>query len=475
MKHWLSVVLAALMILSTTGTALAAPATGEANVAVEYHAEEQAARTDAPAIGCRAAYIADPETGKVYYELNAHQPLYPASTTKLLTALLVVENCALTDHCVVSPDALKNVPSDYIDADLVAGETLSVLDLLRVLLIPSANDAAFVLAEHVSGSVSAFVERMNERARELGCEAVHFVNPNGIHNSEHTCTAYDLFLIGRECQKHAALREIFQSKSCSLPATAQYPSDDRVFVTTNEMLLPGANHYAYCTGLKTGHTDAAGECLVAGAEWNGMTLLSVVLGGKIHDGVNDRFQDTRRLFDYVLSHYAKQTLAAGGDVAATLNVGHATNRSAALDALVAADVTAILPDTLDKSQVDVRLALYKEIDAPVAQGQVLGEITYRADGLVYTTTLVAAQDVARAPYWLYNLAVVGVVIATAVLAFVAMTRARKRYRKKMLAVTLGIVVVEIVLALVLVKVCTTAATSTTQAIGTVSQTDTTLD
>ncbi|MBP5618500.1 MAG: D-alanyl-D-alanine carboxypeptidase, partial [Clostridia bacterium] len=315
-KRILSLIAALCLFLSVGSVAASAEdAAPQSAVSHRYDPALQAEAADAPAIGSRVAYVADPATGKVLYEKNAHEAVYPASTTKLLTALLVVENCDLSEMATVSREALRRVPSDYVDADLEVGERLSVLDLLKALLIPSANDVAFVLAEHVSGTTEAFVARMNERAAELGCESVHFVNPNGIHNAEHVCSAYDLFLIARECRKHEVLREIVQTKSFTLPATEQHPEEDRTFLNSNEMLLLGPYYYSYCTGMKTGRTDAAGECLVASSERDGMELISVVLGGRIVDGVTERFIDTRSLLDFAYENYAFQTVASLGDTA----------------------------------------------------------------------------------------------------------------------------------------------------------------
>lgn len=445
-KRILSLIAALCLLLSVGSVA----ASAEGALASRYDPSLQAEAADAPAIGSRVAYVADPATGKVLYEKNAHEAVYPASTTKLLTALLVVENCDLSEMATVSREALRRVPSDYVDADLEVGERLSVLDLLKALLIPSANDVAFVLAEHVSGTTEAFVARMNERAAELGCESVHFVNPNGIHNAEHVCSAYDLFLIARECRKHEVLREIVQTKSFTLPATEQHPEEDRTFLNSNEMLLLGPYYYSYCTGMKTGRTDAAGECLVASSERDGMELISVVLGGRIVDGVTERFTDTRTLLDFAYENYAIQTVASLGDTAATLRVGKGTGGTAQLDAVVGADVAALLPKGLAKDDLTVRVAIDKEITAPVAQDEVLGTVTYAADGLTYTADLLAAHAVDKQPYWLFNLLAALVLLATvALLAKLLKTAKGKRGRKRAWSIVLLVAGVEIALAAVL--------------------------
>lgn len=138
----------------------------------------------------KSSILIDSTTGQILYEHNAYEKLYPASTTKLMTAILTLENCQLTDTVTVNPDALKCIPATYTTAALQPNEQLTVDQLLHVLLIPSANDAANVLAYHVAGSIENFAVMMNAKAKEIGCKNTHFVNPSGVHNDEHYSTAY---------------------------------------------------------------------------------------------------------------------------------------------------------------------------------------------------------------------------------------------------------------------------------------------
>ena len=192
-------------VVAAAADTQALPPDGAAAVpqwAVTYDPKQQKTPDDLPAIACKAAYVADPDSGKVFFEKNAHEKMYPASTTKVLTALLVLENCDPDDIVTVSQHAIDLKPVGYSSANLKAGEKLSVYTLLQALLIPSANEAAYALAEHVSGSVESFAALSNKRAKELGCESLHFVNPNGVHDDNHYCSAYDLYLIARECRKY---------------------------------------------------------------------------------------------------------------------------------------------------------------------------------------------------------------------------------------------------------------------------------
>ncbi len=162
------------------------------------------------------------------------------------------------------------------------------INLLYALILPSANEAANVLAEHVSGSVESFAQLCNDRAKQLGCETLHFTNANGMQDENYYCSAYDLYLIAKECRKHEIFNDIVKTKTYTLPSTDIYPNK-RTIKTTNELLLSGKYNYEYCTGIKTGYTTLAGECIVASSSCNNMDLISVVLGGKqVNDkGLND--------------------------------------------------------------------------------------------------------------------------------------------------------------------------------------------
>ena len=273
---------------------------------VEYNVDEQIVLNSIPQIGSYVAYLVEPTTGKVIYEKNAHEKMYPASTTKILTALVVLENCEITDTAIVSKNAIDLVPKEYTTAYLKAGEELSIESLLYVLLIPSANDAANVLAEHVSGSIEEFAELCNNRAKELGCETLHFVNPSGIHSEEHYCSAYDLYLIAKECQEYDIFNKIVSTKRYTLPASNVYSKYDRVFENTNQLILSNSKeyYYPYCTGIKTGYTTPAGGCLIASSTKDNFNLICIVLGGEQdNQKLDERFSDTIKLFNFAYDNY----------------------------------------------------------------------------------------------------------------------------------------------------------------------------
>lgn len=230
-----------------------------------------------------ACLLMEEITGKILYSKNANSIMYPASTTKIMTAILTLENCNLSDTAVVSHNAVFSIPSGYSTASLVEGEVLTIEQLLNVLLIPSANDAAVVLAEHIAGSVEAFSDMMNSKAVELGCLNTHFVNPNGIHNENHYSTAYDLALIGKYAMQFPTFKEISSKTRYTLPITNAYSKEDRIFNTTNDLIKPNYSssptnyYYKYATGGKTGYTDPAGQCIVATATKDNVSLIAVTL------------------------------------------------------------------------------------------------------------------------------------------------------------------------------------------------------
>jgi D-alanyl-D-alanine carboxypeptidase (penicillin-binding protein 5/6) len=419
-----------------------APDSGQ--IEAEYNPGEQIKPENLPESGCRAVYAADPDTGKVFYEKNAHEKMYPASTTKILTALLVLENCSLTEKAKVSQNALDRVPAGYSSARLRAGEEFDIETLLSALLIPSANEAANVLAEHVGGSIETFVDMCNKRAKELGCEILHFVNPNGIHDDNHYCSAYDLYLIAKECRRYEAFNRIVASKSFTVPATDVYPRADRVFNNTDEMLLPGRYFCSYCTGIKTGHTKPAGECFVGSAYSEDTQIISVVLGGSEYNsrGLNDRFDTTKQIYEFIYGNYSNRRILSAGDVFCSIEVGKAEKETASLDLIADRDIYSFIPDTVSPEDIKTSAAIRDGITAPLDKGTVLGTLTVSADGLVYKAYLVASHDVEKLPYARYNLIIAAVFLLTAAVLALILSKSKKN-RKPLFYLSVAIIVFEI--------------------------------
>ena len=346
-----------------------------------------------------ACLLMEESTGKILYSKNANSIMYPASTTKIMTAILTLEKCNLSDTAVVSHNAVFSIPSGYSTASLVEGEVLTIEQLLNVLLIPSANDAAVVLAEHIAGSVEAFSDMMNSKAVELGCLNTHFVNPNGIHNENHYSTAYDLALIGRYAMQFPTFKEISSKTRYTLPITNAYSKEDRIFNTTNDLIKPNYSssptnyYYKYATGGKTGYTDPAGQCIVATATKDNISLIAVTLHGDFtEDNLSQRALDCKALFEYGFNNFSMVSIAQKGDVASNMKVPNATKDSSSLDLLYSDDIYAFVPNGFDTSSVTPNIKLSSTF-APIAQDTVLGTISYDIDGSNYSCNLLASHEV----------------------------------------------------------------------------------
>ena len=338
--------------------------------------------------------LIDSDSGKILYEKNAYKKMYPASTTKIMTAILTLENCKLDELVTVSDNAvsLESVPETYTRADIQAGEILTVENLLNVLLIPSANDAAIALAEHVSGSVSEFSNLMNKKAKELGCKNTNFVNPNGVHNENQYTTAYDLSLIGKYAMNNETFRKIVCKTSYTLPATNIYSSTDRKFENTNELLSSDNYSYEYTTGIKTGYTDSAKNCIVASAKKDNYNFIVVILGAnKTTQTKNERASDCITLFNYAINNYKEKTVFDSTQVLKQLEITLSDNTTQTLDILAEKDIKVLTTQNI--SDLMPEITLNDKIQAPILKGSVVGKITYTIDGIVYTSNLVAGNNI----------------------------------------------------------------------------------
>lgn len=390
-----------------------------------------------PDIYSSACLLMEESTGKILYSKNANSIMYPASTTKIMTAILTLEKCNLSDTAVVSHNAVFSIPSGYSTASLVEGEVLTIEQLLNVLLIPSANDAAVVLAEHIAGSVEAFSDMMNSKAVELGCLNTHFVNPNGIHNENHYSTAYDLALIGKYAMQFPTFKEISSKTRYTLPITNAYSKEDRIFNTTNDLIKPNYSssptnyYYKYATGGKTGYTDPAGQCIVATATKDNISLIAVTLHGDFtEDNLSQRALDCKALFEYGFNNFSMVSIAQKGDVASNMKVPNATKDSSSLDLLYSDDIYAFVPNGFDTSSVTPNIKLSSTF-APIAQDTVLGTISYDIDGSNYSCNLLASHEVYKNQFAKTAMELALLLIFLILLSKVLKRKKRrKNYRKK---------------------------------------------
>lgn len=257
-----------------------------------------------PANTAHAAIVYENTTKTVLYAKNEHTPRAPASLTKIMTALLALENGCLDDTVTVSPLAAKLWGSS---AHLRPGQEFTLQDLLYGMLLPSGNDAAVAVAEHIGGSLAEFVRMMNDRARELGAERTHFANPHGLDKPDHYSTAFDMAMLSRVALLYPHFADMVQTRSYT-------PDGHRTWSNTNKLLWS----YEGAEGIKTGTTGQAGNCLAAAASRQGMQLIVVVLGS------SNRWRDTVRLLEYGFDNFAVINVAEKGVPLAQINLRRST-------------------------------------------------------------------------------------------------------------------------------------------------------
>lgn len=357
-----------------------------------------AAAPDAPILNAQAALLVSPDADMVLYEKNADARRYPASTTKIMTALLTLEHVAdLSETVTASAADFELLSPDSSSAGIKEGETISVLDLLYGLMLPSGNEAAYMLARHVGGTYADFVDMMNIRAAELGCTGTHFSNPCGLHADDHYTTARDLYKIAYQAMQDDTFRNIVDTVQHKMPATAL--QEERKIYTTNQLIFSSYQPwaYAYCKGIKTGNTSQAGNCFVGYAEYGDAKLYSVVLGCDDHSAdypnIPASFTDTRALFQWGFREFTSKTLARQGDTLAYTKVALST----ATDQLVLtakSDLVSLLPKDLPVEALEAVPNIPDSVDAPIQAGELIGSISYSYDGIHYgTVELVALSSV----------------------------------------------------------------------------------
>lgn len=248
---------------------------------------------NAPEIASEGAVLYNATSGKFLYEKNANHQYYPASITKFMTALLVLENASQDDTVVFSSAATENLESGAVNLELTKGDRVKVRDCLYGLMLKSANEVANGLAEHVSGSVPSFAKKMNRRAQELGCTNTNFVNPSGLNSAKHLSTPHDMALIAKACFDRADFRAIDRTVSYHFPATQKRPNGTDIVMGHRMISSGNADYYPGILGGKTGYTSAAGNTLVTCAERNGVRLIVVVMKSR-----KTQYSDTRALLDY---------------------------------------------------------------------------------------------------------------------------------------------------------------------------------
>ena len=337
----------------------------------------------------KSAVLMDMATGTVIFEQNAHERLAPASVTKVMTMLLIMEaidtgKIAWNDMVTVSEAAAAKGGSQVY---LKVGETMSVSDMLKSVAVSSANDCACALAEHIAGSESAFVDKMNRRAQELGMEHTHFVNCTGLDDDtsaqEHLTCAYDIALMSRELMVNHPDIQKFTTIWMDTVRDGAFG-----LANTNKLVrfYPGA------TGLKTGFTAKAGYCLSATAQRDGLGLVAVIMGSKTSQ---ERFAGCKTMLDYGFANFALITPQLPTENAVPVKLGTQKYVQA-----VPSEETKLLLDKGQKDQVTTQVVLDEAVTAPVSKGQKIGTLTIRAgEQVLAQVPMVAQQTVPKLTWW----------------------------------------------------------------------------
>ena len=358
------------------------------------------------ALSSQHALVINLNTGTEVYDLRADEQLYPASTTKIMTAILTLEACGdLEEKVEVTKTAMSHIDIYSSQAGLLAGESLSVRELLGLLMVKSARDAACVLAERVSGSEEAFAELMNQKASELGCTGTHFVNSTGMHDDDHYSTARDIAIITQYALKNPDFVEFFAMKQVETAATEL--SGKRFFSTTNYLIdanRGGKHYYKYATGGKTGTTTPAGRCLVSTAKKGEDEYLCLVFGadGDNSRNINKAFSDTAALYNWCFENIALKKVGASNGAQFETKLRYAWDHDY-ITLTVKNDAYAVMPSSADTelkyddgtpglTGLLVSVDIPDHLDAPVEAGDPAGTATYfyrDADG----DTVLAKADI----------------------------------------------------------------------------------
>lgn len=349
---------------------------------------------DSGQITGETAILIDELTGQVLFEKDADKKMYPASTTKILTAIIILENHDLDE--IVTIDKA----SPFIDGKriyVVKDEELSVRQLLFATLVESANDAAHALAIYHSGSLEAFSTVMNEKAKSLGAVNSNFTNPHGLHENNHYTTARDLALIAQYAMKDDMFRTLVSTERYTIPATEK--QDERNYIrNTNRFLGAKSNvtmtyrgkvipiEYDIVDGIKTGYTPEAGNCLVSTAKVGGQRFISVVLNSNVN---NSLYVDSRTLLDYGFENFIRHTFVSEGAFIQTVQLENANNITVNL--IAQKDLTMMLSTSIDLSKVERIVYTDTGLSTPIEENQVLGKVTYNYNNIELASTPIVSE------------------------------------------------------------------------------------
>ena len=409
-----------------------------------------------PQLNGQAAVLVDLDAGRVLYGYNMDAERAPASLTKVMTVLLALEavdsgRVSLDEMIVAQDDCLEGLEEDSSTSGIGPGVSISMKDLLYCALLQSANEACNIIGRYIGGSISGFVDQMNRKAEQLGCQHTHFVNTNGLPAENHYSSAYDQYLIFAEAMKHPLFMEISNTASYSADCTAvnngEPIGNSNALINITSIYSNGGRYlYEGASGGKTGYTSAAGYCLISTAQRNGVRLLAVTMGcdGQLNAQVDDyyNFVDSRTLYDWGFNNFSYRTLLSANEVVARQEVELAEGDAAAL-LRPQEELRALMPNEATDDDIRREVILYNDtLRAPIGAGTVLGEVRiYVGSSLYGTSRLVnsSAIELSRNAYlarrvgeilskgWV--IALISVLLFFTIIYLILITRYR-RLRKK---------------------------------------------
>jgi len=336
------------------------------------------------------------DTGEILYENNADKKVYPASITKIMTAILMLEDekfdpngkIAMTEEVLTMILGTGSVVSN-----LKAGEIITQKDLLYYVLMSSAGDCTYLAAMHYSGSVEAFVAEMNSKAKELGLKNTHYVNPIGLHDDEHYTTVKDIYTLAKYALENPTFKEVCETPRYTVPATNY--SGPRILSSTNFLMDNTTNYYySYAKGIKTGFTDEAGRCLVSTASYNGYKYMCIVMGCPGH--LKNHFTESTELYRWAFNNFSFKEIAKSDEPVCEMPVELSLDTDF-VPLYFKEPFISILPNDADDSTIVIEPHLNSEsVEAPIKKGMVLGtaDVIF-AEKVIGTVELVAGQDIEK--------------------------------------------------------------------------------
>ncbi|MBE6756409.1 MAG: D-alanyl-D-alanine carboxypeptidase [Ruminococcaceae bacterium] len=345
------------------------------------------------------------DNDEAIFNKNYNKKSAPASLTKIMTALVALDRCEdLQSPVVISQYAIDSlVGTDSSTAGLVPGEKVTMYDLLNCLLVKSANEAAIAIAEYVGGSVPAFLDMMNKKAKDLGCIGTNYVNVHGLDQDGQYTTAHDMYLICKEAMKNPVFKKIVGQTSYTMPKTNM--NDERILPSTNFMINSNYTdcYVPYATGIKTGTTDDAGRCFITMASKNGYNYIAIVMGVDPEDAVagenaeNIAFIECKKMIEWTFANIRYKVVAQENEVITVLDVKYSWATDF-LELVPSEDVAALVPSNLDASSVYIQpdTDTPEFVKAPVKKGEKIGTATvYYAGEEIATVDMVASKNVSR--------------------------------------------------------------------------------